>query len=852
MRVRKDRTTRAERSGIFACLLLLATSVTLAEPIAKGNITIKLEPVAAGLTAPIVATNAGDGSGRLFVVEQSGQIRIVHNGLVLPEPFLDIADRLPALNPFFDERGLLGLAFHPDYESNGRFFVRYSAPREGAEGEPCFGSSRGCHSEVLAEFSVSSGDPNLADPASGRILFTIDEPQFNHNAGDVAFGPDGFLYFTLGDGGGGNDGLADSPPSHGPIGNGQNIDTALGAMLRIDVDGAAPYVIPPDNPFVGSPGVDEIYAYGMRNPYRFSFDDGPGGDGGLYLADVGQNLFEEISLVVNGGNYGWVVREGLHCFDPLDPRNPPDTCTEFGLLGEPLIDPIFEYSHPGSGFSPEGGITVVGGYVYRGARSPSLMGSYLFGDFAQAFVVPSGSLYYLERSDLDEFSAWQLQIGDGDRPYGRFLKGYGEDEDGEVYVCGSQALAPFGTTGVIERIVTIENPGLDVKPGSCRNPVNRRSRGNLPVALVGTENFDVSNVDPSTIALTRGGSTRAFTASLDGSDTSSPGTGSARITLNLLTNELTMDLTIDGLLGTQIAQHVHGPAAVGQNGPVVFPLPGPGDFDNFTIVLTDEQKQLILDGLAYINVHTTRDPAGEIRGQIEPALVAPVRVATSDEATPLAGEDCDCHEEGADGIADLSLKFDTQEVISTLGLDVTDDGSVTLTVVGRQGPARVSDKTVFSFALQASQQVPPATSPATGSCSVTLDETSGEVAVGCSYDGLVGDAFAAHIHGPAGPGSNGPVIIPLTPTGTTSGVITGGGTLTPMEVQQILEGQAYINLHTATFPGGEIRGQIAGGEGFRASDCIDVLSPGNAPIKGGKSARSHRKESVGVARVPSR
>jgi len=849
---RRNRRATAARAGAIACVLLLATAAVLAEPIAKGNVTIKLEPVAAGLTAPIVATNAGDGSGRLFVVEQSGQIRIVRNGLVLPEPFLDIADKLPTLNPFFDERGLLGLAFHPNYETNGRFFVRYSAPRDGVEGEPCFGSSRGCHSAVLAEYSVSSGDPSLADPASEQILFTIDEPQFNHNAGEVAFGPDGFLYFSLGDGGGANDGLADSPPSHGPIGNGQDIETALGAMLRIDVDGGAPYAIPSDNPFVGTAGLDEIWAYGMRNPYRFSFDDGPGGDGSLFLADVGQNLFEEISLVVNGGNYGWVVREGLHCFDPLNPRNPPAMCDEFGPLGEPLIDPIFEYAHPGTGFSPEGGITVVGGHVYRGSRSPSLTGSYVFGDFAQAFVVPSGSLYYLERSDMDEFQGRQFRIGDDDRSYGRFLKGFGEDEDGEIYTCGTEALAPFGTSGVVERIVTIENPDLDIKPGSCPNPVNRRSRGLLPMALVGTENFDVANVDPSTIALTRGGSTLAFTASLDGSITDSTAAGSARMTLNLVTNELSMDLTIEGLLGPQIAQHVHGPAAVDQNGPVVFPLPGPGSFDDFTIVLTDEQKQVILDGLAYINVHTMRNPGGEIRGQIEPARVAPLLVSVSDEATPLAGEGCDCHEVGADGIPDLSLKFDTQEVVSTLGLDVSDDGSATLTVVGRQSPADVSGKTVSSFALQASQQVPPTTSAASGSCSVTVDEMSGEVSVGCSYEGLVDEAFAAHIHGPAEPGVNGPVILPLTPSGGTSGVITGGGTLTPMQVQEILEGRTYVNLHTVAFPGGEIRGQIGGGEGFRASDCIKVLSPGGAPIRSRRPERSVRVNGVGVAIAPSR
>lgn len=491
---------------VFVTMTALLTAYSSGE-IPKGDIVIKLEPVATGLTAPIYATHAGDGSGRLFIVEQSAQIRIVENDVLLPTPFLDISDKIPPLNAFFDERGLLGLAFHPDYQTNGRFFIRYSVPREGDPCEPCFGTSRGCHSAVLAEYSVSDDNPNLADPASEIILFTIDEPQFNHDAGNVAFGPDGFLYFTLGDGGGAHDGLADSPPSHGPIGHGQNIETALGAILRIDVDSPpqAPlaYAIPPDNPFVGLPGLDEIYAYGMRNPYRFSFDDGPGGDGRLFLADVGQNLFEEINIVDKGGNYGWVIREGFHCFDPFNPTNPPAACPDTGPLGEALIDPIAEYAHPSSGFVPEGGITVIGGFLYRGSRSPSLGGKYVFGDFSGQFSVPSGRLYFLEETSSGDFEIREFQIGHEDRPYGLFLKGFGEGEDGEIYACGSTALAPVGESGVVERIVVPAPPALDIKPGSCPNPLNPRSHGVLPVALLGTADFDVTDVDVSSLTLTR-------------------------------------------------------------------------------------------------------------------------------------------------------------------------------------------------------------------------------------------------------------------------------------------------------------------------------------------------------------
>jgi glucose/arabinose dehydrogenase len=505
------------RSSTLSCTLVVLSGLVSSSwsaatfgGVPQGDIVIKLETVASGLVAPLSVTHAGDGSGRLFIVEQSGQIRIVEDDVLLPAPFLDIADLLPDLGGFFDERGLLGLAFHPNYSNNGRFFIRHSIPREGDPDEPCNdpdGFIVGCHSEVVAEYSVSDDDANLADPDSGVILFSVDEPQFNHDGGDVAFGPDGMLYFALGDGGGAHDGLADMPPSHGPTGHGQNIETALGAMLRIDVDSPPQdpllYAIPADNPFVGGPGLDEIYAYGMRNPYRFSFDNGPGGDGALYLADVGQNLFEEVNIVVNGGNYGWVIREGFHCFDPFDPTNPPNVCPDTGPLGEPLIDPIAAYSHPGSGFDPEGGITVIGGFVYRGSRSPGLDGTYVFGDFAQAFVQPTGRLYYLAQPSPGELEIQQFQIGVDNDPYGLFLKGFGEDEDGEIYTCGSTALAPFGDTGVVQRIVTLKDPSLIIKQGACPAPINPNGNGLAPMVLTGTEDFDVAEIQLGTLLLSR-------------------------------------------------------------------------------------------------------------------------------------------------------------------------------------------------------------------------------------------------------------------------------------------------------------------------------------------------------------
>ena len=450
-----------------------------------GRIAIELELVADGLIAPVYLTGAGDGSGRLFIVDQAGFIRIVKDGVLLAVPFLDLTSRTPVPNAFFDERGVLGLAFHPNYSNNGRFFVRFSAPRAGDPAEPCNdpgGFVVGCHEEVLSEFQVL-GDPgssDVADPASEIILFRVDEPQFNHDSGQVAFGPDGLLYWTLGDGGGAHDGLADVPPSHGPVGNGQNVDTALGNVLRIDVDSPPDpglnYAIPPGNPFAGGGGVPEIYAYGFRNPYRFSFDDGPGGTGELFVADVGQGLIEEVDIlpvVAAPGllNYGWVIREGTLCFDPLNSSVPPANCPSTGPFGEPLLGPAMEFPHPtgcasdadcagvGSTCGPFGtcnnvsGIAVIGGNVYRGFANPILTGKYVFGDFSQAFFLPSGRLFYADTTGLDAFNIQEFVIAPDGLPLGRFLFGIGEDDDGELYVLASDNLGPTGNTGVVLKIV---------------------------------------------------------------------------------------------------------------------------------------------------------------------------------------------------------------------------------------------------------------------------------------------------------------------------------------------------------------------------------------------------------------
>ncbi|MGI9336111.1 MAG: PQQ-dependent sugar dehydrogenase [Gammaproteobacteria bacterium] len=453
----------------------LANGMTPA--IAKGNITIDLQPICEGLTSPVFATHAGDRSDRLFIVDQIGVIWIldVDEGECLADPFLDIQDRLPALSEGFDERGLLGLAFHPRFKRNGRFFVRYSAPRDGSEGEPCVGTSRGCHESIVAEFRVKRRKANKVSPATERVIFRIDQPQFNHNSGSIAFGPDGLLYFALGDGGGAHDGLAEDPPLHGPIGHGQNIETLLGSMLRIDVDrrpdpGLA-YRIPRSNPFAGATrGAGEIYAYGFRNPYRFSFDrhsfkrrgDRRSRHGRranrrdrsrLFVSDVGQNLYEEVNIVEKGGNYGWVTAEGFHCFDPFAPEIPPGDCSGTGPDGEPLLNPIAEYNHGD-------GIAVVGGFVYRGRESDTLFGKYVFGDFSRSFRPAEGRLFWLDAdgtpTDIFEFRTEQADV-----MVGRYLLGFGEDEDGELYVLTSKNLAPMGSAGEVFRIVDPDADGDD-------------------------------------------------------------------------------------------------------------------------------------------------------------------------------------------------------------------------------------------------------------------------------------------------------------------------------------------------------------------------------------------------------
>jgi glucose/arabinose dehydrogenase len=343
-------------------------------PTAVSSIT--LAPIVTeGLSRPLYLTHAGD--GRLFVVEKRGTVVIVEAGNLLAEPFLDIRDRVDADS---SERGLLSVAFHPDYGENGRFFVNYTN-RDGAT--------------VISSFTVTD-DPNRADPASEIILLTIPQPYPNHNGGQLQFGPDGYLYVGMGDGGAGGD-----PHNHG-----QNAGTLLGALLRLDVDqqgNGANYGIPADNPYINDDSKrNEIWAIGVRNPWRFSFDRATQD---FYMADVGQGEWEEVNFVAagsgNGVNYGWNIMEGTHCYGRSD-------CDSTDL-----ILPVYEYGHE------NGRCSVTGGYVYRGSQFPALNGLYFFGDYCSgdvwSLVTPNGATTLVYQSNMS-------------------LASFGEDVNGELYV----------------------------------------------------------------------------------------------------------------------------------------------------------------------------------------------------------------------------------------------------------------------------------------------------------------------------------------------------------------------------------------------------------------------------------
>jgi glucose/arabinose dehydrogenase len=342
-------------------------------PADPAAVELALDSFANDLRSPLFLTHAGDGSGRVYVVEQEGRVIVLEADGGGRQTYLDIAERIDSGG----ERGLLGLAFHPDFASNGRLFMNYT--------------------DLSGDTVVSgfTGDAERADPASERVLLTIDQPFANHNGGDIAFGPDGYLYIGMGDGGSGGD----------PLGNGQSLRTVLGKMLRIDVDGSEPYEVPADNPFVGDgQALPEIWAYGLRNPWRFSFDRATSD---MFIGDVGQGSWEEIDhepAGEGGRNYGWNIMEGPECFREAN-------CDQSGL-----VLPVTAYGR-------DEGSTVTGGYVYRGAAQPALAGIYLFADFG------SGRIWGFASGDASSGSVEATELLETDLS----IASFGEDEAGELY-----------------------------------------------------------------------------------------------------------------------------------------------------------------------------------------------------------------------------------------------------------------------------------------------------------------------------------------------------------------------------------------------------------------------------------
>lgn len=389
---------------------------------------------------------------RLFVYDQVGKVWILDDkGKRMPEPFLDISSKLVTLNPNGDERGLIGFALHPEFNKNGRFFVYYNAPPRA--GGPQQGATWNNLSRI-SEFHVSSMNSNKADMNSEKPLLELNDPQGNHNGGTLAFGPDDYLYIAIGDGGAANDvapGHVDDWYLVNAGGNGQDVEANLfGNILRIDVDRGNPYAIPRDNPFVGKTGRDEIYAYGFRNPYRISFD--MGGSHRLFAGDAGQVLYEEVSVVNKGGNYGWNVKEGTHCFNAANNRVERDSCPDVDNFGNQLIDPIIELNNFAN---PDGGkaTTVIGGNVYRGKAIKEYDGRYIFGTFSQGPGVANGELFISTSEGPGLWSYQEVPLKSAPNDLGYYLKGFGQDNEGEIYLAVSRIAGPTGNAGRILKLV---------------------------------------------------------------------------------------------------------------------------------------------------------------------------------------------------------------------------------------------------------------------------------------------------------------------------------------------------------------------------------------------------------------
>ena len=735
----------------------IVTAVVITNPIPervpKGDLTIELRTIADGMSSPLGLAAPDDGSGRLFVYDQPGVIWVVNAGGRRATPLLDLRGLLiPNARYDYDERGLLGVAVHPNFAANPLIYTYTSETNAGPADFPASMNvgTLPNHQSVITEWRIDAADSNRVDVASRREVLRIDKPQSNHNGGVMRFGPDGFLYFTLGDGGSAND-VANG---HVPGGNAQSTMSILGKLHRIDVDtrnaANGKYGIPLDNPFDGVTGLREIYAYGLRNPFSISFDRA---DGTCYVADVGQNRVEEINIITKGGNYGWNVREASFWFNPAGgvivtaPVRPPPPN---------LIDPIAMYDH-------DDGLAIIGGAVYRGSAIPALQGRYVCADWG-AFNAPSGRLYYLDANNI----VTEFRLGVNDRPFGYWIKGIGEGPDGELYVFASRVVGPAGNTGTMLKLVPAPKPisftsitstnGTNVAEVWCggMGPFALQAKANLsdPAWVnvrVSTQTNAVIPADGRSgffrVTDTARQPAIPLSVSLSGlaerpTPHTNSGTGFGLLSLD--GNTLNFNLRYGGLSGIASAAHFHGPAATTNNAPVLIdlaPFNGGAFGSNGTlagqIVLSDAHKAMFLAGQIYVNVHTAARPGGEIRGQVAPVLFQTSLNGANERPTPRTTP--------ALGLGELAL---------------------------------VGDQLTFNI----------------------------------TYRGLPGPATAAHFHGPSSPSQTAGVLIDLAPFNGgsfgTNGTLAGTITLTSDQIGYFADSRIYVNIHSATFPGGEIRGQV--------------------------------------------
>jgi len=724
-------------------------SVVITNPIGslipKGNISVELQTVADGMASALGMAVPDDGSGRMFVYDQDGHIWIVSGGNRSATPLLDVSSRLVQLAAY-DERGLLGLAVHPGFAQHPLIYTQTSEPTNGPADFQTGVTND--HQSVIAEWRISASNSNVVDVTTRREVLRIDEPQANNNGGAMHFGPDGLLYFSLGDGGQAND----VGPGDVSGGNAQDITRIWGKMIRIDVEGRnstnGQYGIPPSNPFVGTNGLPEIYAFGLRNPFAFSFDRNTDE---LWAGDVGQNNVEEVDKITGGGNYGWNLREGGFWFDPSTGN---DVTAPVRPPPPNLIDPVAQYGH-------DDGLAVIGGYVYRGAAIPALAGRYVFGDWG-SFSAPSGRLFCLDATN----GINELRIGGEDRRLGLWLKGFGEGPDGELYVFGSRWLGPSGSTGRMLKIVPPLGPisltGL--VPVNGTNVTATWSGGTVPCAVQQKVSLDhplwqnaavaaepnVTLPQNSAIAFFRVAEAAHvpriplsawFTSAAEHPTNSSTATAFGIFALD--ENTLTLNISYTGLSGPAFAAHIHGPTNTSGDASVLIDLGpynggawGTSGTVSGVILLTDEQKAMVLGGLTYANFHTAANPGGEIRGQIVPVNL--------------------------------------------------------------------------QLALNGASEIPPVSTPATGLGNLML--VGNQLTINLTYQGLSGVATASHIHGPATTAQNAGVLISLAPYNGgvygTFGSLSGTVTLTTEQLANVVDGLTYVNFHTPAHPAGEMRGQI--------------------------------------------